>query len=231
MYRYLTILIFLSSAGAAAFAQSLQGGLDFMVGSPQREFRKNVDNVGLGIAGNFGYAPEGTPVMLGVEFAFMNYGSTERREAFSTTIPDVFVNVSTTNNFALAHAILRLQPNSGTIRPYLQGMIGLNYLFTETKIENINVPGQEVASSNNLSDGAFSYGAGAGLLIWVYSPESEDSKLADLFVDVGTRYVFGGEAEYLKEGSIRNVNGRVQYDVLKSKTDLLVFHVGVSVRF
>lgn len=230
MHRIAAVVFLLAAGCSAAAAQAFQGGLDFMVGSPQREFRKNVDNVGFGVAGNVGFAPEGTPIMLGLEFGFMNYGSTSRREPFSTTIPDVFVDVSTTNNFILGHAILRVQPNAGVIRPYLQGMVGFNYLFTETKIENINVPGQEVASSNNLSDGAFSYGAGAGMLIWVYSPP-EGNGLSDIFIDVGTRYVFGGEAEYLKEGSIRNVNGRVEYDILKSKTDLLVFHIGASVRF
>ncbi len=210
-------------------AQSWQGGLDFLVGSPQGEFRKNVEHVGYGLAGNVGFAPEGTPIMLGLEFGYMNYGSASRRERFSTTIPDVFVDVTTTNNFLLGHAMLRLQPNTGKFRPYIQGMIGFHYLFTETEIENINVPGQEVASSNNFSDGAFSYGGGAGLMFLVYSPDEGDQ--SDIFVDLGVRYVFGGEAEYLKEGSIRNVDGNVAYDVLKSRADLLVFQVGVSLRF
>jgi hypothetical protein len=229
MRKLVIVMLYCFAPATAAFAQSWQGGLDLLIGSPQGEFRKNVDNVGFGLAGNAGYAPEGTPIMLGLEFGFMNYGSSDRREAFSTTIPDVFVKVSTTNNFILGHAILRIQPNTGVFRPYLQGMIGFNYLFTETKIENINVIGQEVASSNNISDGAFSYGGGAGLMFLVYS--MDDGKVKDLFVDLGARYVFGGEAEYLKEGSIRNVNGRVVYDILKSRTDLLVVQAGVSVRF
>jgi hypothetical protein len=219
------ILLITTTAGA----QSWQGGLDFLVGAPQGEFRKNVDKAGFGIAGNVGYAPEGTPIMLGLEFGFMNYGSADRREPFSTTIPDVYVNVSTTNNFVLGHFLLRLQPNTGKLRPYLQGMVGFNYLFTETKIENLNVPGEEVAGNTNLSDGAFSYGGGAGLMFLVY--ESEEGGISDVFIDLGARYVFGGEAEYLKEGSIRRENGRVAYDILKSKTDLLVFQLGASVRF
>jgi len=213
----------------SAWAQSWQGGLDFLVGVPQGEFKKNVDKAGVGLAGNIGYAPEGTPVMLGLEFGFMNYGSADRREPFSTTIPDVFVNVSTTNNFVSGHVLLRLQPNTGVFRPYLQGMVGYNYLYTETKVENINVPGQEVASSNNLSDGAFSYGGGAGLMFRVY--QSDDGNISDVFVDIGARYAFGGEAEYLKEGSIRSANGKVQYDILKSKTDILILQIGASVRF
>lgn len=213
----------------SAAAQSWQAGLDFLIGSPQGEFKKNVDKIGFGLTGNVGYAPEGTPVMLGLEFGFMNYGSMDRREPFSTTIPDVFVDVSTTNNFVAGHVLVRIQPNTGVFRPYLQGMAGYNYLFTETKIENINVPGQEVASSNNLSDGAFSYGGGAGLMFLVYSPD--DGSISDVFVDLGVRYSFGGEAEYMKEGSVRNVDGRVVYDILKSKTDLLIFQIGASVRF
>ncbi len=39
------------------------------------------------------------------------------------------------------------------------------------------------------------------------------------------------EARYLKEGSIRNVGGKAVYDTLKSKTDLLVFQLGVAFRF
>jgi hypothetical protein len=229
MRSRLLLLCCLIVSTTIASAQTWQGGLDFMIGSPQGEFRKNVDRVGFGGTANAGYAPEGTPIMLGLEIGFMNYGSSSRRESFSTTIPDVFVDVSTTNNFIFGHAILRLQPNTGRLRPYLQGMVGFNYLFTETKIENINVPGQEVASSNNLSDGAFSYGGGAGLMFLVYTPD--DGSISGVFVDLGARYVYGGEAEYLKEGSIRNVNGRVTYDVLKSRTDLLVLQLGASVRF
>ena len=229
MRRISIVLVALMVIAGGANAQSWQGGLDLLLGSPQREFRKNVDKIGVGAVLNAGYAPEGTPIMLGLEVGFMNYGSSDRREPFSTTIPDVFVRVSTTNNFILGHAILRLQPNAGVFRPYIQGMAGFNYLFTETKIENENNTGQEVASSTNLSDGAFSYGGGAGLMFLVYRPD--DGGVSDIFVDLGARYVFGGEAEYLKEGSIRNVNGRVAYDVLRSKTDLLEFVVGVSVRF
>jgi hypothetical protein len=229
MYKSIVLCCILIFVTESALAQTWQGGIDFMVGSPQGEFRKNVDNAGFGVAANIGYAPQGTPIMLGLEFGFMNYGSADRREAFSTTIPDVSVKVSTTNNFVLGHAILRIQPNAGSFRPYLQGMAGVNYLFTETKIENANSTGQEIASNNNLSDAAFSYGAGAGVMILVYSPPEGGVK--DIFVDLGARYVYGGEAEYLKEGSIRNVNGSVVYDKLKSRTDLLVLQLGVTVWF
>jgi opacity protein-like surface antigen len=222
----LTAAVLLASS---AQAQSWQGGLHFMIGSPQGEFRKNVDRLGVGLTGNIGYAPEGTPIMLGLEFGFMNYGSTDRREPFSPTIPDVTVKVTTSNNFILGHAVVRLQPNTGMLRPYLQGMLGFNYLTTDTKVVDEDQPDKEIASSTNFSDGAFSYGAGAGVLILVYTPE--DLSFSGLFVDLGIKYVYGGEAEYLKEGSIRRVGGAVIYDSMKSRTDLIEFQLGVSVRF
>jgi hypothetical protein len=66
-------------------------------------------------------------------------------------------------------------------------------------------------------------------MFMVYHPT--DGTVSDVYVDLGARYIFGGEAEYLKEGSVRNVNGRVAYDILKSDTDLLEFQIGVTVRF
>ena len=110
----------------------MEGGADFLVGLPQGAFKENVNRAGYGITGNIGFAPSGYAYMPGVEFGFMNYGTEKRREPFSTTIPDVTVDVETQNNFALGHLFVRLQPNNGTVRPYLEGSLGGNYLFTKT---------------------------------------------------------------------------------------------------
>lgn len=213
------------------FAQNFQGGINFLVGAPQGEFKRNVDKTGFGVAGTIGWAPAETPVMLGLELGFMVYGSETRRQPFSTTIPNVFVDVNTSNNFFLAHLIVRGQPNQGTIRPYIQGMVGMNYLFTRTKIENSGNGGEEIASSDDLSDEAFSYGGGAGLMFLVWTQEEGDNGLGEVLIDVGARYVLGKEAQYLKEGSIAYRNGRVVYDVSNSKTDLLELQLGVAFRF
>lgn len=219
-------------AALPASAQNFQGGIDFLVGLPQGDFRQSVDKTGFGVAGTIGWAPEHSPVMVGLELGFMVYGSDTRREPFSTTIPDVLVDVNTSNNFFLGHLIVRGQPNAGTVRPYLQGMLGLNYLFTRTEIDNSSNDGEEIASSENLSDNVFSYGGGAGImfLVWTQDEEEEDG-MREVLIDVGARYVMGNEARYLKEGSIRYSGGRVIYDVSESRTDLLEWQIGVALRF
>ncbi|HDP99988.1 MAG TPA: hypothetical protein ENN22_12500 [bacterium] len=58
--------------------------------------------------------------------------------------------------------------------------------------------------------------------------ESENPKTGRLMLDLKVRYMFGGEAEYLKEGSINiDQNNNVIYDVSKSDTDFISFHLGV----
>lgn len=61
--------------------------------------------------------------------------------------------------------------------------------------------------------------------------EEEGIKLREVLIDIGVKYIESGEAEYLKEGSIRTENGSVVYDVNKSKTNLLTFQIGASFRF
>ncbi len=213
-------------------AQDLQGGLHFTYGIPQGEFKSKVGKNGYGISGNFGYSPTSTPVMMGLELGFLVYGSETRREPFSSTIPDVTVDVNTTNNIAFGHFLLRLQPTNGVIRPYVDGLVGLNYLSTTTEIQNRGRGGEEVASSTNFDDVAFSYGGGGGIMFRVYeSDASEESGIKEVLIDLRGRYLLGGEAEYLKEGSIRRENGKVKYDVQKSKTDLALIQIGVAVRF
>jgi hypothetical protein len=221
----------------AGWAQGgLQAGGNLLLGLPQNEFKENVDNAGFGLTGHFAYRFPQTPVLVGANLSFLIYGSETRNEPFSTTIPDVTVDVTTTNSILLGHLLLRLQPQTGPFRPYVDGLLGLNYLFTDTSIksENWSDDDNDVASSTNFDDTTLSYGGGGGIMVQVYqSPVAENAgRPVTVFLDFGVRYLKGGEAEYLQKGAIiREENGRVVYDVSQSTTDLLTFQVGAVVSF
>ncbi len=207
-----------------------------MLGFPQGEFSDNVDNIGFGLGGFFGVAPSSGPIIVGAEFGFLIYGNESRKEPFSTTIPDVTVDVETSNNIVLGHLFLRLQSPVGKVRPYVEGLVGFNYLFTRTTIKNESLTDDEIASSTNFDDVTMSYGTGGGVMIRVYDGRNkrraEGRKQIDgVLIDFRIRYFSGGEAEYLKEGSIRRPNSQVEYDVEKSRTDLLTFQLGVVLSF
>lgn len=233
VFLLFVVVLWATPAFPQAAQTNFQGGLNLLLGFPQGEFDDNVEEDGAGIAGEFLYSPSSSPFAIGFSLGYLNYGRESRREPFSSTIPDVTVEVVTTNNIMLGHLLLRAQYKKGIFQPYVDGLIGFNYLFTETEIKDIDDPEfAGIASSTNLDDGVFSYGSGGGMMVKLYTGKrGEQGKTWSILIDLKMRYLAGGEAEYLKKGSIRRDEGEVVYDISKSKTDLLVAHIGIAVSF
>jgi hypothetical protein len=227
----LAMMIIMVVLQSSASAQYFRANLDFQLGFPTGEYRDQIDKTGAGLGGEFLFAPGGSIASIGISLGWFQVGHEKRKEPFSTTIPDVTVDVNTSNNLAQFMVLLRIQPNGGPVLPYGEGLIGMNYLYTRTTIENAS-NGEEVASSTNLDDNAFAYGFGGGLMIRVYdSRKKEAVKPVQVFIDLKGRYIWGGEADYLREGSIRREDGEVVYDITRSKTNIVVAQIGVAVVF
>ncbi len=202
-----------------------QVGGYFMIVVPRGEFSENVTNNGYGAGGQFLIRLAGSPFLAGGDFGAVVYGSESRREPISSTIPNLQVRVSTSNNIFLGHFVLRAQPRTGPVRPYVDGLIGLKHLFTITLISDVS-GGETIVSNTDLSDTTLSYGFGGGLQIpLTKGPE------ARILLDTNVRYLRGGRAVYLRRGSIREENGQAVFDVLSSRTDVLAVQIGVVFRF
>lgn len=238
MTRYIAFVVIsvFSILPLKLYSQNFTAYGDLLLAFPRGEFEENVSEVGYGLGGGFGYHFGDSPLMLGAEIQFIRYGNETRREPFSNTIPDVTVEVETSNNILLFHPLLRLQSTAGAIRPYLDGLIGLSYFFTETAVrDEDNIGGENIASSTNHDDSVLSYGFGGGLMIRVYQAERQNTggrtKRHELLIDFRVRYMFGGETTYLKEGSITRDNGTIKIDPIRSTTDLMLFQLGVAFMF
>ncbi len=223
----LTVFIFLISF-STYFAQS--ASLNFSIAFPQGEFKEKVDNLGFGLNGDvlFISPKPKSPFGMGLNLSYYTYGMESRREPLSTTIPDIFVKVDRTNNLTNFHLLFVLGLPSGRARPYIEGLFGGSYIFTTTSVKSENTS-EEFASSTNFDDFAWSYGAGFGLTFLISGDPNQNENL--LFLDFKGRYLFGTEAEYLKQGSVKIVDGKVTYDINRSKTDLLTAHIGVKYYF
>jgi hypothetical protein len=211
-----------------------QLGGNFTLGYPQNEFKDNVDKIGLGGTGYFALNFPRSPLAAGISIGFLTYGKETDERPFSPSIPDVYVDVTTTNDIFLGHLFLRIQPYRGIFLPYVDGLFGLHSFTTETKIKDQDDnDDEEIASTTNLRDTALSYGIGTGLMFRVSAKNKNqgDRKSGEAYIDLGIRYLKGGEAEYLKEGSIEVINGQVNYDISKSVTDILTAHIGLMFTF
>jgi hypothetical protein len=215
---------------------SIQGGLGLLIGFPVGQFGDNVTNPGIGIGGHIGYRFPKSLAILGLDVGYLIYGRERRRERFSTTIPDVTVDVITDNNILLTNLFLRLQPREGVFRPYIDGLIGFHYLFTETSIRDIPEPfGDEIASSINFDDVAFTYGGAAGFMIEVYDGREKRTRysrgIRTASLDFRIRYLDGAHAEYLKRGDVVRQDGQVRYNITSSETNLVTAFIGVAIEF
>lgn len=235
MKRRFFVLVFttLLLISSALFGQSIfQAGMSFDIGFPQDEFKENIESNGYGISGYFGLNFPQSPLVLGITAKYLIYGMETREEPWSPAIPEVSVDVTTTNSIFMTQFFLRIQPSQGKVLPYLDGLAGFSYLTTDTRIKDQG-DYEQIASSKIFSDFTFSYGVGTGLQFCVYDAleKNKNNDLMAVYIDVGIQFLKGGIAEYLKEGSIEIDDGDVFYDKKESATDITVMKIGVSFAF
>lgn len=211
-------------------AQGFDLGLNLGLASPQGEFREKVDRLGFSFSGFAALFPApNSPFSVGLNLGYVIYGMERRKEPWSTTIPDAYLTVERTNSIVNFHAMFQVAPFEGRFRPYVEGLFGGAYIFTTTSVKSDNQD-KEITSSTNFDDWAWNYGAGGGLQIYL-SESGSDQSLSYIYLDLKARYLYGTEAQYLKEGAVKIVNGKVYYYPSKSKTDLLYFSIGVVFAF
>lgn len=212
----------------------VHGSLQVLGGFPAGEFGDEVTEEGIGLSLDAGLRPGRGPLVFGARVGFVTYGRTQRKEPFNPNIPEVTIEVETTNNLVLGHLYLRLQPPRGAIRPYVDGLLGFGYLYTESQVQSEQFD-EEIATSKNFDDTVLSYGIGGGLhiLLGKMGNEDEGQSIRGIFLDLGGEYLVGGEGRYLEKGSVRRVGDPpvLVFDVKESKTDVATAKLGVAVEF
>ena len=139
-------------------------------------------------------------------------------------VPEVLRDVSTTNNFIRTHALVRVQPSAGRVRPYAEGLLGFSYVFTETAVD-LGYEGGG-ASTTHLGDYAPSFGAGGGVTIGLGSWST-----GRLGLDIGLRYLTGGEVDYLTQGELQRDETGVTFEPTRSLPTLFGVQLGITVDF
>lgn len=226
------ILVIVALSQFAFSDERFQASVNFLLGYPQSGFRDNVDRTFYGASGDFFFRLPRSPFSVGITLEYLNYGSETRTGPLGIDFPEVWVDVTTRNSILSSAAVLRLSPREGPFRPYVEGVIGFNYLFTSSIVSDDDDWSDDIASTTNFDDWAFAYGAGAGGVIRVLDVRGrEGGSVFSLHLDLGLRYIKGGAAEYLKEGSLLRDRGRIIYSPLASKTDLIKTHIGIAFLF
>lgn len=185
---------------------------------------------------------------FGLNVGYGQYGSASRQVPFNYFSPGVTIEEKTTNSIGHGHVFFRFSPfnKKWTFQPYCEGLIGLKHFSTKTAMSSNNCVDNletdhddcEIASSTNASDFVFSYGWGVGLDIELtqINNKNNTTNQSTLYFFINGRYLWGGEAQYLKEGGIEYSDpndGPVQayYNWQTSTTDIMQFVLGLGLKF
>jgi hypothetical protein len=226
----LALLLFLTPLTVSA-QSGVEFGLDLALALPQGAFSQNMNQTGFGLNFHAGKHVGGSPVMFGIDAAAHVYGTENRREPLSMTIPDINARVETTNNIAQLHAMIRLQPITGKVRPYVDALYGFKYLWTQTSLVD-SYYDEEIIGSTNQDDITPSYGLGAGIDFRVWDGlMGDDQRPGQVYLTFGARYLLSGEAEYLREGDIAREPGSISFNTTRSRVDIVQPRFGVTVAF
>jgi len=214
------------SQTSVANAQHAEFGVNLQLGLPQGPFQDQLDEIGFGLQGMAGFHVPRTPVMFGLDVGFFSFATDSRSEPLSSNIPDVRVIVENSYNMAHMHFLTRLTGQNYYFKPYMDLLVGFNYLYTQSSVRSSIGSQEDVFTDTNFDDFAFSYGIGGGMRVLVWDGSAAGQGRA--FINAQVRYMVGSEAEYIKPGSISTGNGNFDFDVTSSRTDLLSFQLGVS---
>jgi hypothetical protein len=210
------------------YMMSLSIGGAFPVGA----FMNNLGHIGPSVSLSFAARLGDSPFMATFECSAVLLGLRSHHEYLSGTIP-VEVEVTTTNNLLQGLVGIKFQPGTGHARPYLEGLAGFDYFFTETVVSNNEYPWDEIASDTNFDYGTFCAGAGAGVdVMWKGGRLNPDgTRNAAYRLDFKVRYLFGGRAKYLRDDSIVYKKGIPIYLYRESTTNMVSVQVGILVNF
>lgn len=226
----LTLLLIPSAASAR-----LETGFGLSLAWPQSEFKDHVDFAfGGGARIGWGLRSESAAVVsLFGDINYLNYGRERRVAPFSQTIPEVAVDVVTDNYMFMVSPGVSFGLRKGAVRPYGEFFGGLTYIATQSRVENRGFSSDPIAESTTFSDFTYNLGFGGGLklLVWQKEIDKAVTEVREALIDIKLTYIKGGEAEYLKKGSIERDEGTIYFDPIKSEINVLQLRIGMSIVF
>jgi hypothetical protein len=232
MKLYILTIAFILTLATSTSAQEGSMGLTANLLLPQSDFKETLDAVGGGISFYGGYQLKNSPIYLGAEIGFANFGTDSRTEPWSNTIPDLTMDVDNNYNLLQGHLVTRIQPPNANVQPFIEGLFGFNYFFTETTVKSRSGSNayEPIASDTNFDDSTLSYGVGVGVQFKVSNFNAEGAR-GEFYMSLSGRYLRGGEASYLKKGSIEITNNsQVIYNPSQSKSDMFLVSLGFIVK-
>ena len=196
------------------------------VTEPRGDFALNTGNgFGLGATALWKMDKDGF-ASLRADLGVVTYGMNNRRIAFPNTAGLIQLNLNTTSSIFSFVGGPQIGGTMGRLSPYVAALGGFSVFWTDSSIEGWDdgVDGQNpFASTNNLNDAVWAYGAAGGATYRVYNGRRP------VRIDFGARYLKHDDVRYLNERRIRDAleNDRPPI-ALRGQANFLTYYFGVN---
>ena len=229
--RVVLSILTIAATGISAWAQSgspiivpsrFDVGFNVMMSQPKEDFSRNV-GTGWGGGGSLLYHIDRAGwLSLRFDGSGIQYGHEKKRAPISQTIGSrILLDVDTTNYFAVVGVGPEFAVPRGRVRPYVNVGVSHLYFRTTSSLSGSRSDDEPIFNTTNYKDGTrtWTYGGGTRVLLW--------NSLFQPTLDLGVRYSRGGEASYLREGSITDhPDGSITISPLRSTVPYVAYVVG-----
>jgi len=192
---------------AANDAGGFQLSVGMVAGKPWNEVGEAVGWVG-GVGAEFSYALRRAPLVIGVETQFQQMSNVSTTGTVIGVEPPVVVERALANASFAFYALTRFQQRRGTVRPYIDGVIGANYICARCS------GGEGVAAVAKTM--ALGFGGGGGATVALFRSSSNSDRFA---LDLRVRYMHASTADYLTN----------DLTVVSARSHMLQMYIGILV--
>src|SRR5512143_188753 len=102
---------------------------------PTGPFNDHVSQEGVGAGGFYVRRLGSSPLLVGADLSFADYGHTSWI-AYLLGMPEI--DVDTKNSIVQGLAVLRIQPRTGRVTTFVEGLAGISYLYTATAVGTLD---------------------------------------------------------------------------------------------
>ena len=184
------------------------------------EASRGLQSWGMNLEGAY-RVPE-TPIFVGAAFFYGLHDTSLDKNSYIDGSGQT-MRVRTNHNHINANGFVRIQPDINfPVRPYVEGLAGMNWLYTREKVRPRRFA--EVFDAYSLQgSSAFFYGAGGGVTIPI--------PYTIVQIDLRAQYLRGGRMQYLRPDDISwdPVNDQLSLSPRSSISDMLLFRLGVQI--
>lgn len=196
---------------------------------PQGEFQDNVQTSGQGFSVFGGYTFAPAPISAGGQVDVIFNGSDTKYFGHWRT-GGWFLGqdtVETQNMLIPITAFLKMQPQVGDfLFPYMEAFAGVNILSSSGTLK----PLWGHKDTKSQVSAAFVYGAGAGIGIKFGEVLELPDTHTKFLIDIKARYAKGSETDYYRAERI-NSDSSVEFKKFRSRTDMVMLYIGLSIMF